>query len=178
MPQRGPPHRQRAHIASSRRGGRVSGEVSTIVTVLFTDQVHSTEQSQRLGDDAADVLRRAHFSLLRDALTQHRGEEVKTIGDSLMVVFPSALDALACAVAIQQAVERFNRSQPPERLLHIRVGLDAGEPSRSDRDYFGTPVVVARRLCDSAVGGQIITSDLVRRLAGTRGGHTFSELGT
>ena len=67
---------------------------ASIVTVLFTDQVRSTDLAQRLGDDAADELRLADFALLRDALARHGGEEVKTIGDSVMAVFRSALGNL------------------------------------------------------------------------------------
>ena len=44
----------------------------------------------------------------------------------------------------------------------VRVGLNVGEPIREEDDYFGTPVVVAKRLCDVADGGQILASDLVR----------------
>ena len=46
----------------------------------------------------------------------------------------------------------------------IRVGLHVGEPVRDDDDYFGTAVVVARRLCDMAEGGQILASELMRGL--------------
>ncbi len=155
----------------------MAGKTSGIVTVLFTDQVESTAISQRLGDDAAHVLRRAHFTLLREAVALHRGEEVKTIGDGLMVTFPSAVDAVACGVAMQQAVHRHNaRADAPHRL-RVRVGLHVGEPIPDEDDYFGTAVVVANRLCDSAEGGQVVASELVRGLVGSRGGFTFGELG-
>ena len=57
------------------------------------------------------------------------------------------------------------------------MGIEIGEPSREGDDYFGTPVVVAKRLCDSCEGGQVLVSDLIPRLVGTRGGHTFDEAG-
>ena len=46
--------------------------------------------------------------------------------------------------------------------LSVRIGLHVGEPIRDEDDYFGTSVVVAKRLCDRAEGGQIIASELVR----------------
>jgi tetratricopeptide (TPR) repeat protein len=55
--------------------------------------------------------------------------------------------------------------------------MNAGEPIRDEDDYFGLPVVVAKRLCDKAGGGQILVSEVVRRLAGTRGGYSFRALG-
>ncbi|TET51956.1 MAG: adenylate/guanylate cyclase domain-containing protein, partial [Anaerolineales bacterium] len=147
------------------------------VTFLFTDLERSTEILQRLGDDEAQVLWRTHFGLLRNALAARGGQEVKNLGDGLMVVFASALDGLACAVAMQQAVHRHNQRQEESHRLQVRVGLHVGEPIREENDYFGMPVVVAKRLCDRAQGGQILVSDLVRRLVGSRGGHTFRDLG-
>jgi class 3 adenylate cyclase/pimeloyl-ACP methyl ester carboxylesterase len=145
------------------------------VTLLFTDLERSTEMLQELGDDEARVVWRDHFRLLRNAVATRGGYEVKNLGDGLMVVFGSALDALACSVAMQQSVHRHNREQAKGRRLSVRVGLHIGEPIRDQDDYFGTPVVMAKRLCDQASGGQILTSDLVRRLVGSRGGYRFGS---
>ena len=75
-----------------------------MVALLFTDLVDSTASLGRLGDEAGQVVRRAHFELLRDAVGRWRGAEVKNLGDGLMVAFPSAIDALGCAAEIQRAV--------------------------------------------------------------------------
>ena len=149
---------------------------SGTVTVLFTDLVGSTPLRAKLGDDELERLRRGHFRLLREALGAHRGQEVKTLGDGVMAVFASALDALDCAVAMQQAVHDHNRELEDDQRLEVRIGLDVGEPIREEEDYFGTPVVVAKRLCDSAQGGQVMVSELVRRLIGSRREHTFRKI--
>lgn len=148
-----------------------------IVSVLFTDLVGSTQLSDRLGDDAAERIRQTHFGLLREAVRTRRGQEVKNLGDGLMVVFPSALDALDCAVAMQRRVRRHNREahDPP---LHVRVGVHIGEPIRDEGDYFGTTVNVAKRLCDRAAADEILTSQLVVDLVGSRGGFAFRSLGS
>ena len=146
------------------------------VTLLFTDLVGSTELLEVLGDDEAELLRRRHFKILRDALKASGGEEVKNLGDGLMVTFDSAVDAVGCAVAMQQAVARHN-SQQDGHPIEVRVGLNVGEPIRDEDDYFGTSVVVAKRLCDCAIGGQILASDLVRGLVGSRGGFDFTDVG-
>ncbi len=149
---------------------------SAVVTFLFTDLVGSTEMLDRLGDDAAEQVRRTHFRLLRDAVTGAGGEEVKNLGDGLMVAFSSALAAVRCATAMQHAVAQHNLGGR-DTVLDVRIGLHVGEPIRDEDDYFGSSVVVAKRLCDRAHGGQVIASDLLRGLVGSRGGFEFVALG-
>jgi class 3 adenylate cyclase len=67
-----------------------------VLAVLFMELVGSTSLLPELGDDAADELRRSHFTLLRGAVADHRGREVKSLGKRLMVAFASARDAVAC----------------------------------------------------------------------------------
>lgn len=105
------------------------------------------------------------------AVSQFGGREIKALGDGLMVAFPSALTAVRCAISMQEAVTADGQGEM------LRVGLDAGEPIRLDDDLFGTPVVVARRLCDLAQGGEILASDLVSRLVGRRLTTRFRPLG-
>ncbi|MCA1846672.1 MAG: adenylate/guanylate cyclase domain-containing protein, partial [Actinobacteria bacterium] len=155
---------------------RASRAAADIVTLLFTDLVGSTELLQRMGDDAAEEFRRLHFKLLRQVVAARRGDEVKNLGDGLMVVFGSALDALGSAIEIQRAVRAHNeRGNGP--AFQIRVGLNAGLPIRSEDDYFGTPVVVAKRLCDAAEGDQILVSEVLAGLVGSRGGFAFHPVG-
>jgi len=146
------------------------------VTVLFTDLVASTELRQTLGDDRADELRREHDRVVRDAATEHDGTEVKSLGDGFMLVFGASAEAVGAAVAMQEAVTRLSRRAPVP--ISIRVGLSAGDVVWEDGDCFGTPVVEASRLCGAAAPGQILVSDVVRLLAGSRGGHTFTAVGS
>jgi len=146
---------------------------SGVVTILFTDLVESTELISRAGDEEAQRIFRAHHDLLAEAASAHHGEEVKWLGDGLMVAFPSAADAVDCAIAMQQGARR---SLHGERVA-IRVGLNAGEALRDAADYFGLPVVIARRLCDRAEAGQILCSEVVTELLAGRIGFTFQSLG-
>jgi class 3 adenylate cyclase len=145
------------------------------VALLFTDVVGSTALSQRLSPEAADQVRRQHFALLRQALAETGGTEVKNLGDGLMAAFSSASAALACGVAMQQAVERDNRGR--EEFVGLRVGLSGGEAGYEDGDYFGDPVIEAARLCASCEPGQILAADVVRLMAGRRGRVDFRPLG-
>jgi DNA-binding SARP family transcriptional activator len=146
-----------------------------VVTFMFTDLVGSTALLDRIGDLAADDLRRRHFAALRAALAEHGGIEVKNLGDGLMTAFVSPAAAVRCAIAIQQAAAATARAEP--ELLGIRVGIHAGEPTVEDDDFFGTPVVIAQRLCGRADGGQVLVSALVQALVGSRANCTFEPLG-
>ena len=145
------------------------------VSVLMTDLVGSTDAASRVGPAAADELRREHFSVLRRAIDSCSGQEIKNIGDGLMVVFRSAADALACAVTIQQQIERRNRGATEQ--LGIREGIALGDVTCEEGDYFGIPVVEAARLCAEATGGQILTTELVRMIGG-REGESFRAVGS
>jgi class 3 adenylate cyclase len=143
------------------------------VTILFTDLVSSTELLQRAGDEQAQRIFKAHHRLLSEAVQAHGGHEVKWLGDGLMVAFDSAADAVRCAIAMQQA----SRRPAVGERLEIRAGLNVGEAFVDESDYFGTPVVVARRLCDRAGAGQIFASAVVTTLLSGRREFAFDDLG-
>ncbi len=133
-------------------------------TVLFTDLVGSTALIDLFGEDGAHEMRLRHFELLRDAVAKHGGREVKGLGDGLMIVFASAVPALACAASMQRNVAGDGDG------LGLRVGLHTGPLLREDNDFHGTTVIVAARLCDRAQSGQIVVSDHVRAAAETEAG--------
>jgi hypothetical protein len=143
--------------------------------VLFTDLVASTELRVRLGESAADDLRRAHDQLLTDAVESHGGTVIKGLGDGVMATFESAADAVDGAVAVQQAVEAHARASSAE--FAIRVGLSIGDVAAEAGDVFGVPVVEASRLCAAAAGGEILATDIVRALARGRCTAVFEPMG-
>ncbi len=145
------------------------------MTVLFTDLVGSTELMTRLGDLSYDDLRGEHFARLRDAVAAHGGHEVKNTGDGLLATFGAAAVAVRAAVAIQQATDRHAASAG--LALSVRVGVALGDVTFEDGDVFGTPVVEAARLVAAARPGQILATAVVRVVAGSRSGATFTDLG-
>jgi class 3 adenylate cyclase len=149
---------------------------SQTATILVTDLVDSTAQRVRLGEERAEVLRRTHDGLVADAVTAHGGEVVKGLGDGVLALFGAAADAVAAAVAVQQAVSAHS-GRHREEVLSVRVGISAGDVTLEDGDCFGTPVVEASRLCAESAGGEILVADLVRLLARGRGGHEFVSVG-
>lgn len=142
--------------------------------ILFTDIVGSTAMTARLGDVRAVEMVRAHDALVRRALREASGREVKHLGDGIMAAFPDAGLAVGCARAIQQAFEAFNLASA-ERL-EVRIGLDAGEPVADGDDLFGATVQMAARLCQEAEPGTILASPAVHALAAAR--HLMTEAGS
>ncbi len=155
--------------------GGVTG-TSGLVTLVFTDLVGSTEMAESIGDRAADELRREHFTLLREAIAETNGTEVKTIGDAMMASYSTASDAIDGTVAMQQAIELANRAATGPEIT-MRIGLSAGDATFEDDDWFGRPVVEASRLCAEADGGQILAAEIVRVLAGNRSDHEIVARG-
>ena len=144
------------HERASRSAGMDSGHRA----IMFTDIVESTEMTARLGDVAATELVRAHDALVRRALARHDGREVKHLGDGIMASFDSTSAAVECARTIQKAFERFNRTSAEP--IHIRIGVDCGEPVEDTHDMFGSTVQRASRVCNAASADQILVSNAVR----------------
>ena len=145
-------------------------------TILVTDLVGSTELRVALGEERADGLRREVDARQAEAVAAHGGTLVKGLGDGVLALFTGAAEAVAAAVAVQQAAHTVGqRAGAP---VQLRVGVSAGDVSLEDGDCFGTPVVEAARLCAQARGDQILVADVVRVLARGRGGHVFDREGT
>jgi class 3 adenylate cyclase len=144
-------------------------------TILFTDIVGSTDMTQRLGDAVAmDVLRR-HDRIVREALEQAGGTEVKHTGDGIMASFSSVTRAIECATAIQRGLEASNADA--EHSVEIRIGVSAGEPVTEADDLFGAAVQLAARACNHAAAGSILVSRAVHDLCLGKG-FSFNELGS
>jgi len=131
-------------------------------TILFTDVEGSTALTQRLGDEKARDLLREHERVTRQALKEHAGSEVKTMGDGFMTSFTSATKALECAIAMQRAFAERNESAAEP--IRIRIGLNAGEPIAEEEDLFGTAVILAARIAAKASAGEILASEGVRQI--------------
>lgn len=136
---------------------------SAFRTIVFTDMSGSTVLTQRIGDDEALNLLRTHNAIIREALAALGGREVKHTGDGLMASFASAARAVECVIAIQRKLAEHNVANP-ERPIHVRIGLTAGEPVAEHQDLFGAAVQLASRICDRAEPDRILVSGVIRDL--------------
>ena len=145
------------------------------VTILFSDLVGSTEAMERAGEGEGQRLLGGLLSRIREVAHAYSGQEVKNLGDGMEVAFTSAIAALDAATAMQRSIEW--ESHARAFPLSLRIGVNVCEASISDGDYWGLSVVVAKRLCDSADGRQILVSGLVKELVSDRAQWKFRPLG-
>ncbi len=139
---------------------------SAFRAVMFTDIVDSTGMTGRLGDARAVEMIRAHDALVRRALKDSGGREVKHTGDGIMASFGEVGAAVECARAIQRAFEAFNLASAEK--LRVRIGIDAGDPVEDTNDLFGATVQKAARICQDAASEAIVVTDVVRARIGDR----------
>ena len=142
---------------------------AVVHTILFTDLESSTALTQSVGDAKAQDVLHAHNEVVRKALTEHDGNEVKHTGDGIMASFSSAVSAVEAAQQIQRDLAGVE--------IRVRIGLNAGEPIVEDRDFFGTAVQLAARICDRAEPGQVLVSRVVMDLCAGKT-FTFDDVGT
>lgn len=121
--------------------------------------------SRLMGEDEEGTL--AELKAVRQELTdpaikEHRGRIVKTMGDGLLVEFASVVDAVLCAIEIQNKTRVRNQEVPADRRMVFRIGINLGDIIIDQDDIFGDGVNVAARLETLAEPGGICISQVVR----------------
>lgn len=149
---------------------------SPMRTILFTDLEGSTRILESVGETEFLALLTEHDTIVRRAIFTCRGREVKHTGDGIMSAFDDATRALRCALLIQRGfAARSAAGYRPH--LRVRIGMAAGQPVDHNDDIYGSAVVLASRICDSAAAGQILVSDEVYR-HGAEHGFQFRSVGS
>jgi class 3 adenylate cyclase len=110
-------------------------------------------------------------------IAEHRGRIVKTTGDGLLVEFASVVDAVRCAVEMQQAIAERNAEVPTERRIEFRIGINLGDVILDEGDIYGDGVNIAARLEALAEPGEICVSRVVRDQVRDRLDISFEDRG-
>jgi adenylate cyclase len=137
-------------------------------TFLFADLSGFTALTEVHGDEEAADLAAGFFTDARSLLAEHGGEEVKTLGDAIMVRCDTASGAIGLALRMVQEVGA--RHGFPS----VRVGLHTGAAVERDGDWFGAAVNLAARVSGAAAGGEVLLTAASAASAGAPGG---GELG-
>jgi adenylate cyclase len=135
-------------------------ETRRLAAIMFTDIVGFSRQ---MGADEAHTLRLLdiHNQLIQQAVNEHHGTVIKTVGDAFLVDFPSVVHAVLCAQQVQAQFRAYNTEKEPAEQIHVRLGLHEGDIVQRDGDVFGDGVNVASRLQELAEPDTICISHRV-----------------
>jgi len=129
-------------------------------TFLFMDMVGFTALTAERGDERAADVAHLLYRHVRQFLGEHDAEEIKTIGDAMMVRCEDPALAVSLGVRI---VDELDGSGP---IPPLRVGVHTGTAVRREGDWYGNGVNVAARLCSAAGGGEVLVSEATQAAAG------------
>ena len=144
------------------------------VPFMVTDIVGSTKLTQKFGDAKAQKLIRTHNSIVRSAVRDGGGDEIKHTGDGIIAKFDSPEAMIDAAIQVQQLVFDHNREET-ELPLEVRIGVHLGEAVLEEGEYFGIGLNMADAICGAANEGEIWTSNAVREACPDRA-DDFKEL--
>jgi class 3 adenylate cyclase len=129
-------------------------------TFVFTDLVGFTALTEARGDGAAAAVAEQLYASVRALLAAHGAEEVKTLGDALMLRCDDAERAIRLGLRIVGDLEEIPGFPP------VRVGMHTGPAVERNGDWYGNTVNVASRLCSAAGGGAVLVSEATAEAAG------------
>jgi adenylate cyclase len=135
--------------------------------------------SLQMGRDEVGTLRTltAYRAIIDRLIASHRGRIFNTAGDSVLADFRSAVDAVECAVEIQEAVGKENADRSPDEQMRFRIGIHVGDILVQRGNLFGDAVNIAARLEALAEPGGICVSGTVQEQIGTKLPVSFADLG-
>jgi len=136
--------------------------------------------SRLMGEDETGTLTALNLhraELIHPTVAEYRGRIVKLMGDGALVEFPSVVDAVECAVAVQRAMVDRNADIPESKRITFRIGVNLGDIIIEGDDIYGDGVNVAARLeAEADSGGVCISGDAYRQVLG-KIDHIFEDLG-
>lgn len=130
--------------------------------VLVMDIVESVRLIEANEEDAVQRWQRLVEQIKSDVLARLGGRLVKSLGDGLMLDFPSVQPAVGAAFAVQRANAAANADLPPQRQMLLRMGAHVGAVISDEHDLYGHGVNIASRLATLAGPGEIVVSAAVR----------------
>ena len=123
------------------------------------------------------ALNHRRSEVIEPRITTHKGRVVKLTGDGILVEFPSVVDAVECAMAIQREMRSRNVEIPEDRRIELRIGIHLGDVIVEDGDLFGDGVNVAARIESVGRPGGVAVSASVRDHVGNKLDFGFDDMG-
>jgi formylglycine-generating enzyme required for sulfatase activity/class 3 adenylate cyclase len=128
-----------------------------LAAILVADVVGYSRLMQGDEEGTLSRLEGIGASIIEPRVAAHRGHIFRTMGDGLLIEFPSVVEAVLCAAEIQEEL-RLRDAELPEQRIQLRIGINIGDVIRKGNDVFGTGVNIAARLESLAEPGSIYIS--------------------
>src|SRR5882762_3597724 len=158
--------------------GVVEGQVvERKLAAIFAADVVGYSHLMQLDEMGTLRALRASRTIVDRLIAEHRGRIFTTAGDSVLADFPSAVDAVECALEVQQAIAEENAQRPEGERLRFRIGVHLGDVIVDGDNLLGDGVNIAARLQTLAEPGGIYVSAAVRDQIGTKLPAAFADLG-
>ena len=143
-------------------------ETRKIAAILVADVVGYSRLAGADEDRTLARLRALRSDLIDPTIAVHHGRVVKRTGDGILIEFRSVVDAVRCAIEVQNGMAERNAGLPPERRIEFRIGIHLGDVvEESDGDLMGDGVNIAARLEGIAKPGAIcLSEDAYRQVSG------------
>lgn len=135
--------------------------------------------SKMIAEDEEDTLRRlaSYRAVMDDFITRAGGRVFNTAGDAVLAEFPSAVEAVRCAIDIQESLRSRNLAYPASRQMNFRIGITVGDVVERDGDLLGDGVNIAARLEGLAEPGGICVSRSVHEQVASKLSVEFTDIG-
>ncbi len=135
--------------------------------------------SRLVAEDEEETLRRlaAYRAVTDDFIVKAGGRIFNTAGDAVLAEFPSAVEAVRCAIDIQESLRTRNMAYPPSRQMNFRIGITIGDVVERDGDLLGDGVNIAARLEGLAEVGGICVSRAVHEQVANKLSVQFADIG-
>jgi adenylate cyclase len=130
------------------------GNKRRLLSIMFTD-MKDYSKKMNLNEELAINLLKAHNEILNDTVKYHCGRIVETVGDGYLTSFESAIEAVNCAREIQNKFKEYNKIQPSERKIEIRIGIHIGDVIEFENKLKGDTLNIAARIQQNSLPGGI-----------------------
>jgi adenylate cyclase len=148
-----------------------------LAAILCADVVGYSRLMGAAEEKTLVALKTHRRELIDPLIDQHRGRIFKTTGDGMLIEFASVVDAVRCAVVMQQGMEDRTANLPESERIRFRIGINLGDVMVDEGDMFGDGVNVAARIEGLAAPGEICVSASVREQVGEKLPIGFADLG-
>src|SRR6516162_2064399 len=161
------------------RSGRVAEErvERRLAAILCADVAGYSRLMGADEEGTLAALKSDRRELIDPLIAQHRGRIFKTTGDGFLIEFASVVDAVRCAVVVQQGMADRNANRPEAERIRFRIGINLGDVIYDEGDIFGDGVNVPARLQTLAEPGEICASASVRDQVGEKLPIGFADMG-